>query len=1823
MKYIPSFHSTRIVATRVARAKAMGLLLVSGLMLSPSAWATQVEWTGSTNSTWATGTNWTGGTAPGAANDALFNQSTYTVAPTLAAGNSALGLVFGSSNTNGITFGSGTSTLTLGSDGISMASGSGAVSTGGAAIAIASSQNWANNSGNLLTIGGKITNGATTTPLTITLNGSGAGGTTLSGIISDGASTSTTALNINTSGGTTTLSAANTFTGGLTLTAGTLIANGNAQDLGKGALSLGGGVLDLADSAARTYTVTSTTVTGNTTITSDKNASGAGLTYTFGTLSIGANTLNVSGGTNVASGTGGVTFGATTLTGNATFNITNASSGATTLLTIGAGTLGGNTLTLTGSGSFAQTGAFAADAGSVVLGVNGGTAFAGTATLSAANLNTGGVTLNSGRLNITNAGVAGTSGPLGNGGTLTINGGTLDGTVTVANVNPIVINSDFAFSTSAGTTANKLTLPGAVSLAADHTITLNGLGSLTLSGVLTNTGDSARTLTVNNGAGTGTASLLALGGYNLTGAGSTAARTDVITGSGDVTINGVIADGLSMGSGLTYNGTGTLALTGANSAGTKGSVSSTYSGNTTINSGSLLVYGGAVGNPGNGVLGTGTTVFLNGGDLSSNTLGGSGAVLSQVLSVANNATVTLGKSGTSRITFGGGVTSTGTNTIGAGASLTLYGSTIFDNALLTIGSGATVAFGATGVGTNTDSSTQTTLGGNVTFGNGTSASGSNLVFNSPIDSTGSSNAITITGAGNSFVELESGSSEYGGGVTVNNGGWLAVNGTTTVAGGAVTKGPLGTGTLTLNTSKVSGDSTDGGHAFTVANAVNIVAGSTVTLGDIADNGAGTYKGTVTIGKNSILDSPIVSYAANVTASGTNTITVASTTNLAVGQYAVGTGIAPGTTITAINTSTKVVTLSANTTGTVSGTVNFDTTNSTTFAIATATTGANGGGVVLGGTGSVVTVAPSGFSIGTSTVGSTIAFSSVISDGGAGNGINVGDGTSTGTVVFSGANTYTGATTINSGVAQYNNNTAFGANSAITVNSGATAQVIGGTLGGGTTLTINGTGALGTTGALDFNFGINNYSSLVVLGSDSTISVDAFGSNSSLNGGIDTAGHTVTLAAIGAGTDFGISGTGISNSTGTGNVIVTGGGDVTLAAASTYGGTTTIQGDSTLTSGVTNALPVGTVLTQGNSSDAAGTNTFDLGGFNQTVGGLAVGSGTLASSQVITNSGASGTNTLTVNNASTNYAYSGVIQDGSAQTALTKSGAASLTLSGVNTYTGPTTVSGGTLILASTGSTSAGSTVTVSGTLAGTGTVNGQLNTLSGSHLSPGLTAGTAGTFHLGSVGLSLGTGSNLDYDLATTPTGTNDLISMTGGSLSLGTALTFNINELGGSLATGTNYDLISGFSNGGLSLAGITFTTTGDPGLTATYSVVNVGGTNELVASFANGSTGSTSYFYTGGTSSDFTDFHNYNTTASGGTQQTTALSSTSDVSLSASPAPTTNVNPTLGTNNLAINSLTFTNTGANVTLNGTGTLTLAAASSVGITDNSATTNSVETVAPTVALGASQTWTVANSTSTLAITGGISGTSGQTLTLAGPGTYNFSSGTTGAKFAGNTTVNGSAKLLLTNTSGSALGTGALNVAGGSTIGGAGSATGMSSFTIGNGSQSLATVQVGAGGTNTTSSLTLQATGASSITNANLTFNLNSSVAGQANQLNIGATGLTFGTGVSLTLNLVNNTLIASNTPYILVAGTASGSGTGQYSGITVDANNKIISGLTFSFVGSQPPAYYANSYLFLVDNGGVDDIEVEVVPEPSTWAMIFGGLGMLLFWQRRKTRRD
>ncbi|MES2439513.1 MAG: autotransporter-associated beta strand repeat-containing protein [Verrucomicrobiota bacterium] len=123
-------------------------------------------------------------------------------------------------------------------------------------------------------------------------------------------------------------------------------------------------------------------------------------------------------------------------------------------------------------------------------------------------------------------------------------------------------------------------------------------------------------------------------------------------------------------------------------------------------------------------------------------------------------------------------------------------------------------------------------------------------------------------------------------------------------------------------------------------------------------------------------------------------------------------------------------------------------------------------------------------------------------------------------------------------------------------------------------------------------------------------------------------------------------------------------------------------------------------------------------------------------------------------------FSGVIQNGNgtSQTAIQKTGAASLTLAGSNVHTGATTVANGKLLV--TGSlANTPTTVATTGTLGGNGTIAGAV-TCHGT-LSPGAPAGPLALTN----GLVLSPTSTLNYELGTT----SDRVNVTGNLTLAGT----------------------------------------------------------------------------------------------------------------------------------------------------------------------------------------------------------------------------------------------------------------------------------------------------------------------------------------------------------------------------------------------------------------------------------------------------------------------
>lgn len=401
--------------------------------------ATVIDWSATAATTaWATGTNWGGGTAP--SNDlttdiARFNQTAYATQPNA-----------GTTSINGIQIGDGstaTATLTLAGTALSIGDGgitkffNSGLATISSPVKLGASQSWANNSNTLLTVSGTVTNVANTTPFTLTLNGSGVGGTAISGIISNGGTTGTTALTVNTTAGSTILSASNTYTGATTITSGTLQI-GSGSTTGKLAVTgtiANNGVLIFNRSNAVTQGTDFSTAaitgsgqviqngTGTLTLNAANSYSG-GTTVNSGLLQLNAGavpsggliTINSAGALNSTGafttvtdwlGSGKIdtdSSGAIALTGNSAENIAFTGYGD---LMLGAGTaatysgtltaagttyrLGGGGGTLTVSSDLNSTG------NALVVGATGST---GTVVLTAANTYTGATTLNGGALSL-------------------------------------------------------------------------------------------------------------------------------------------------------------------------------------------------------------------------------------------------------------------------------------------------------------------------------------------------------------------------------------------------------------------------------------------------------------------------------------------------------------------------------------------------------------------------------------------------------------------------------------------------------------------------------------------------------------------------------------------------------------------------------------------------------------------------------------------------------------------------------------------------------------------------------------------------------------------------------------------------------------------------------------------------------------------------------------------------------------------------------------------------------------------------------------------------------------------------------------------------------------------------------------------------------------------------------------------------------------------------------------------------------------------------------------------------------------------------------
>ncbi|ELP4519961.1 autotransporter-associated beta strand repeat-containing protein [Salmonella enterica] len=278
-----------------------------------------------------------------------------------------------------------------------------------------------------------------------------------------------------------------------------------------------------------------------------------------------------------------------------------------------------------------------------------------------------------------------------------------------------------------------------------------------------------------------------------------------------------------------------------------------------------------------------------------------------------------------------------------------------------------------------------------------------------------------------------------------------------------------------------------------------------------------------------------------------------------------------------------------------------------------------------------------------------------------------------TLTFSGANSYTGGTTISGGTLVATNVEALGSGD---VTDNAVLEL---NTGGDFDNAISGSGQVEKSGddVLTLS-GANSYSGGTLI-SDGTLvatNVEALGSG-------DVTNNAVLELNTGGTFDNAISGSG--------QVVKSGDETLTLSGSNTYTGGTTIN-DGTLIATSVDALGSGDVtdnavleLNTGGDFDNAisgsgqvvksGDETLTLSGTNSYTDGTLISGGTL----VATNLEALGTGDVT-NNATLELNTGGDFTNnisGSGQ--VVKSGDETLTLSGANSYTGGTTISGGTLV----------------------------------------------------------------------------------------------------------------------------------------------------------------------------------------------------------------------------------------------------------------------------------------------------------------------------------------------------------------------------------------------------------------------------------------------------------------------------------------------------------------------------------------------------------------
>ena len=333
-------------------------------------------------------------------------------------------------------------------------------------------------------------------------------------------------------------------------------------------------------------------------------------------------------------------------------------------------------------------------------------------------------------------------------------------------------------------------------------------------------------------------------------------------------------------------------------------------------------------------------------------------------------------------------------------------------------------------------------------------------------------------------------------------------------------------------------------------------------------------------------------------------------------------------------------------------------------------GAAGGAVFLNGgtlrfaaaginTARTFGLGPSSGTIDTDGFNATIS-SNINNSGGGFYGVGltkIGDGVLT----LSGSNTFLGGANVLGGTLSLMSTAAVG-NSytppAVNVSSGATLQVQNG-INPRIKVTLNGSPAAGGGALLNYA-GNTTLAGPIILGSSATIDSSSGTLTLASTAAFNTPAYALTVGGAGSVTIQ----TPLKSLAG---LTKNGTGTLVLTASESYAGPTTLSAGTLQLSGA-GSLPTGNSLTIGNGG------ALDVDGHNQTLGALNGVAGA-----AVTNSGSGTSSVLTINLApGATATYAGALSNGNGTLGLCESGGGLLVLSGIDNYTGGTTVISGTL-----------------------------------------------------------------------------------------------------------------------------------------------------------------------------------------------------------------------------------------------------------------------------------------------------------------------------------------------------------------------------------------------------------------------------------------------------------------------------------------------------------------------------------------------------------------